>query len=481
MTSAMAGRFRFSNDGWLVGASIVVAAAAAWAMAAAPGWVGVGSALWVCSCVLFWYSPATGIASVAFSIPFQEQIRIPSFLDDSTFTRFVIVALMVAFLIHMLGGLRIHVDGIALTHALIIVTLIATYGQAVHLERWLGEVYRWSLPLVVYLMCRSLPLGMRDRVFIAAAAGGGVICSAVIAFRQAVVSAGPESYEVGGMTRVFGMFGHPNTLAAFLGLSVPLMLAIALSGTFHLGGTIGIAIPIAAAMGCAVLVMTQSRGGWLASGCAIGFVLLFSHRSAQRWTVFICAAAALGLMAVSGPGIVPGLARFGSMSSVLDPYIQVTTERWGQLEREAHWGAASAMLREYPWLGVGAGQFNEHFRNFTTQWRFRIPRGQAHNGYLHMASQAGYPGLAMYLLWIGTILFALHRAALGAIGARRVLAIGATGCMVAYLVHSIFEYLGGLSLPILLAVVIAIALPSAQHDRYGPGESELPLATGGCE
>lgn len=481
MVSVIGPRDRSGNMASRLAVIVLLAASASWAMAVSPGWVGVGSALWIGACAFFWYWPTAGIATVVFSIPFQEKIQVPSFLDDSTFTRFAVAALMVAFLIHLFEGVRIHVDRIALAHALVVVTLIATYGQAVQMERWLGEVYRWSLPLVVYLMCRSLRMDTRDRLIIAAAAGAGIICSAAVAVHQALVSAGPESYRVDGMTRVFGMFGHPNTLAAFLGLSVPLMLALTFSGRFRDDFGVRLVILIAGATGCITLVMTQSRGGWIASGCAIAFVLMFAHRSIQRWCVVIGVTCVLGVIASGGLDLVPGLARFDSISSIRDPYVQVTTESWGQLEREAHWGAAYGMLQEYPWLGVGAGQFNEHYRDFTTQWRFRIPRGQAHNGYLHMAAQAGYPGLAVYLLWIGTILFALQRAACGTNGAQRALAIGATGCVIAYLVHSIFEYLGGLSLPILMAVVIAIALPQPQRDRHGPDEGNIPMAIGGRE
>lgn len=467
---------RPGTEAQLIVVGIVSATLAAIANSATPGWTGIGSALWITTCALFWYSPVTGISAVVVSVPLQDQIGVPTFLDglafldDSSFTRFLVAALTVAFLVRIVGGMRIHVDGVAVAYAAVVVMLVVTFGQAERIDRWGAEVYRWLVPLVIYVICRSIPLSLRDRLIIVAALVAGVIASSLVAINQAIGATGPDSFQVSGITRVFGMFGHPNELAAFLGLTLPILIALILRAEATRFGLMGVIVAIATVLGSGALMLTQSRGGWLAFGFGLALVIAFANRAVQRGLVLSGAALLLCLFALGGLDVVPGLSRFDSIVATQGPSVQVTSATWGQLEREAHWGAAYAMLRDHPWLGVGAGQFNEHYREYTPHWRFRIPRGHAHNGYLHMAAQSGFPGLGLYLIWIGTMLIALLQSLFSSVGMQRALAIGALGCLAAYAVHGIVEYLGLLSLPVILAVVIAIALPQADQRRPSPGE-----------
>lgn len=107
---------------------------------------------------------------------------------------------------------------------------------------------------------------------------------------------------------------------------------------------------------------------------------------------------------------------------------------------------------------MGAAEFNDNFREHTPEWRFHVGRGHAHSGYMHMAAQAGIPGIAAFVAWIGTMLFALWRRLRQSAGMDLVLAIGAAACVVAYVVESVFEYMDVVSLPILLVIVLVVGL-----------------------
>src|SRR5690606_16437085 len=134
---------------------------------------------------------------------------------------------------------------------------------------WFMETYHWLLPLLIYVVCRSLQLSDRDRLWIVAGISAGVIVTSVVAIQQFLTGAGPTSFEVGGAVRVFGTFGHPNTLAVYLVLALPLMIATAVLWPSPSPSLAIWIVRAGSVAGTATLILTQSRGGWLALAGAV--------------------------------------------------------------------------------------------------------------------------------------------------------------------------------------------------------------------
>jgi O-antigen ligase len=111
------------------------------------------------------------------------------------------------------------------------------------------------------------------------------------------------------------------------------------------------------------------------------------------------------------------------------------------------------MVKDNPFLGIGAGNYDLNFRDETTNWRFRIGRGHAHNSYIQMLAQSGVVGFAGYALLIAmvglTIAQALDRAPTLM---TRSITIGVAGMSAALLVHAVFEYVHVLSLNLHMAI-----------------------------
>jgi O-antigen ligase len=117
------------------------------------------------------------------------------------------------------------------------------------------------------------------------------------------------------------------------------------------------------------------------------------------------------------------------------------------------------MFEDHPYTGVGAGEFDYHFRQYTTDWHNRIPLGQAHNGYLQMAAQSGIPGVVAFVGWLMAMLLSLAGAVRRSTEPiTRALALGALAVVVAFAVHSVVDYLNVLSLGLQLAATVAIGL-----------------------
>lgn len=447
--------------------AVLVALAATAGAALAPGWSGVGTVAWLAIAGMAWRAPALAIALLAVTVPLQERHDVPTIVGDATITGFVAWAL-IAGVAGSSVRRRIVFDRATVGFLVAVTVLIASYAAGgVGWSTWYEEVYHWLLPAVVYIACRSVPIGQRGapRVLAGVAVGVGVV--AWEAVRQAITGHGPASFEVDGLLRVYGTFSHPNTLASYLVIAIPPLIAVSMHRRSRPADLCHWACRAGAVAGVITLVLTQSRGGWLAFAAAMLVVVLLSTRHVQRTVALVGIAAVVIVVASGRAGALPGIERFASISTVESTQVQVTTATWGQMEREAHWGAAISMLREHPLFGVGAGAFNDNYRAHTPVWRYRVGRGHAHDGYLHFGAQAGIPGMAAFTLWIGTILGALARGLADHARTQRAVVVGVLGSASAFAVHSIVEYIEVRSLLVLLALLVAVALNVDDGGRSG--------------
>src|SRR6185312_12348676 len=126
-----------------------------------------------------------------------------------------------------------------------------------------------------------------------------------------------------------------------------------------------------------------------------------SGRRARNLTLMAVVAISI-MIAGTPPGRIAA-DRFATSLTAIGRDEQVTVGNWSVQERIAHWKAGLHMLREQPWIGVGAGNFNGSYREYTEVWRFRIPRGHAHNNEIQMGAQSGYTGLIAYLVLLFSV------------------------------------------------------------------------------
>lgn len=196
---------------------------------------------------------------------------------------------------------------------------------------------------------------------------------------------------------------HPNMLAGALVLLLPFPLAaIFLTAGDALPAAAGV-VPRAAARlldahwfrrlcyGAAallmlgVLVLTKSRGGWLA-GATVLFVVLV-----RRWRVLLglVPLALLGVGLLGWRGELPALLDSISSSGVISGWA-------GRLEV---WSRAIYMIQDFPFTGIGAGTFkpvaNTLYPFFLAGPDADIPH--AHNLLLQVAVDLGLPGLVAFV------------------------------------------------------------------------------------
>ena len=167
-----------------------------------------------------------------------------------------------------------------------------------------------------------------------------------------------SSGETVRRVRGTGIFGDPNDLAMSLVLVFPFLFSAILSRDARLvqrllGGGVLATVMYS-------LYLTQSRGGFLGLA-ALGAA--YAYRRFGRWAAVIGAVLLVGLL-LAAPG------RIREMSS---------SEESAQSRVQA-WEAGFEMLKSKPVLGVGFGEFINHYAQV------------AHNSFVHVFAETGFIG-----------------------------------------------------------------------------------------
>jgi putative inorganic carbon (HCO3(-)) transporter len=250
-----------------------------------------------------------------------------------------------------------------------------------------------------YALCLSLlPIvyaAVRRKEHVAAVLGvyvGGAVVSAL----YAIATRGTE--ETG---RISGIVGTANELASLL--VTALLLSVGLLFALR-GAPVLRALCLGAAVIClAGLFLTLSRAGLVALGAALVAAVFVGGR---RHVGVALLALAIGITVV-------GYFSFGASEQARE---RVTTVGGGT-GRTDLWTVALRMVDEDPVRGVGVGNFRTASVHFLLRPgailrdEYIVDKPQvAHNVYLHVLSETGIPGLALFLGIVGSALLAAWRA-----------------------------------------------------------------------
>jgi O-antigen ligase len=431
--------------------------------------------------VLAWVAPAVMITLVLVTVPVQEAVMLPYFRGDFTLTQIAVFGLAAGWGLSFLRY-RITVDAITLWYIAIggafCISLVAMEEPGL----WAGEVYRWGIAALFFVICRSVLRDWRQIRIVLWGIVAAAMATWAFSFGQVAAGNGPEHLFRGGALRVPGMFGTPNPLAAYVEFTVPILLVLALLGirrSFRdlIGSWLWLACSATSLLGVLVLALTQSRGGMI--GYAAAMVIVFTILPTRiRLATVVVGVGLIGVISLTPAGQ-SQMQRFANIFDEAPPRTGAANDF--DTGRSSLWGAAIRMFEDEPWTGVGAGEFDHHYREYTPVWYDRFPRGQAHNGWLQMAAQSGVAAVIAFTGWVvATLVSLLGAARRSTEPLSRALAMGALAVMVAFSVHSLVDYLNVLSLGLQLSAVTVIGLNLAPHPclwaTSGPPANQAPDA-----
>ena len=186
--------------------------------------------------------------------------------------------------------------------------------------------------------------------------------------------------------RAFGPFDLPNTLAGFMCLALPMLgagLVCARSG--REGLAVKVLLGLCLGVVGAGLLLSFSKAGWLVAAAACvglaGWMAMGVRRRAGRIAVGSIAVLAAALIASVAMGALPKLR--------LHRYV------WSASARMDYWTAGMRMVRQRPLMGVGLGNFADHF--FAHKTRTGEETRYAHNDYLQILAETGAVGLLAFV------------------------------------------------------------------------------------
>jgi putative inorganic carbon (HCO3(-)) transporter len=234
---------------------------------------------------------------------------------------------------------------------------------------------------------------------------------------------------------------HPNLLAGAICLFFPFIVAALVSWRPDRHQKfIRIGLLLLTVLTVIILVLTQSRSGWL--GMIAGTITLLvtwaillspsPGRTILRLTLLALVLGGLLAIALVGPQRISQL--------WLDPPQQTVIGTFTTLNfRRELWPWAVTAVSDFPLTGTGLGAFRSVlFRLYPVTLRTTRDVGHAHNIFLQTALDFGLPGLVAYLavlLLAGVLLWRVARFD----GQLRPFALGLFACLVAFHVFGIAD------------------------------------------
>lgn len=362
----------------------------------------------------------------------------------------------------------------------------------------LPELVKWLEVLLLYWCVAAVLPQNRAGWLIAGLLVAG-IGQALLGLVQFVTQTGPEAFVLlGRFMRAYGTFRQPNPYAGYLGLVAPFAISLALWAWFSRtpqpfsraqdrtkdtdrpsSRWLRIALPAAAGLISLGLLLSWSRGAWLAYIAAVTVVVLaHTRRAAPAAIPIVVAVLAIGFVFGLGNLLPPSLAnRLNELQEFVGLVdirrVEVTDANFSVIERIAHWQAALGMWASHPWLGVGIGNYAIAYPAYNLP-RWYEPLGHAHNVYLNFGAEAGLLGFLAYIgLWIGCLWQAVRAAA---VSNRFVAAVGAgvLGALTHATIHNLFDNLWVqhmyLNLALFLGLLAVLTATTRQRSQSKSGD-----------
>ncbi|MBI1842688.1 MAG: O-antigen ligase family protein [Verrucomicrobia bacterium] len=275
-------------------------------------------------------------------------------------------------------------------------------------------------------------------IFVATAVSMYAICQFVTKSEMVWSFSRPAAYQ----GRASGTYMNPNHLAGFLEMTLPLAISLTLAGRYSV--VMKIMLGYATLVILTGLMLTISRGGWLAAGVGCGFLFIFwLFQTRERWTPALLIGGALCCVAA--------VAFTYARNADVRQNRLAETRQYNDV-RYKLWPAAISIWKEDPWFGGGLDHFDHRFPKYriaSDQLAGRPER--VHNDYLNTLADWGVVGAGIIAYCLGALGWGflkswryLQRNGNDLSGNRNsnraALSMGAMAGVVAILAHSLFDF-----------------------------------------
>ena len=264
--------------------------------------------------------------------------------------------------------------------------------------------------------------------------------------------------------RVRAFLGHPNFVAAFLNLLLPLVIARALETKARLARLL---LALWAIVALVLIFFTSSRGGWIGTAALMAalILLLGVARREQalkllralvwpRWRLALVIVLTLSLIA-AGSGLIVRQSQHPTHGDLLG-------------SRTGIWPPAWQAFLHSPWIGTGPFTFASAYLQANS-----VPPAMllahAHNYLLNIAAETGWLGLVP-LIWLAiALIVSVRRRWRESTFSEQMLLAGSTASLIGIAVHSLFDTPQTMpTIDLVIAIVIGVTLIRSSNTSPHP-------------
>ncbi len=219
---------------------------------------------------------------------------------------------------------------------------------------------------------------------------------------------------ISGISAITSSFVHYNSLGAYLVVVLSLAGGMLLASNSF--GLKAICLSIFSIFSTVSIILTFSRGSWIALTCAFIFMLILAKKNFKKLIPIFIVIIAMFLL------------------PVFHDRIFLIFKAAGDSDRFRYWSTAFNMVKEHPFFGVGVGTFMANFFEYSAKPAVRD--AYAHNCYLQIWAETGIFALASFVFFIVSIIWLGIKKFLVS---KDLLLLGLLSGVVGFLAHSFFD------------------------------------------
>lgn len=264
------------------------------------------------------------------------------------------------------------------------------------------------------------------------------------------------STTISGQTvyRPSGLLIHPNLLAAYFVLTLPLALAVTIVGKFRWERLLAAA---AVAGTTIALYFSLSRSGWIGMAAALSIAAML----AGRWRLL---ALTRGMRAAIAVAMLACVVLITWKADRI--YLRFTETAKDAIDfRREYAVTAWRMAADHPLLGVGLNTFTDHVVQYNPSGTSRLKAFPVHNAYLLELAETGFPGGLAFGGMVVAMIAATFRASRQSSAETRMLVLALAAGIAGFWVTQLSDYF--YRIPIMTSLVwshagLAIGLAHAK-------------------
>ncbi|MBP6016199.1 MAG: O-antigen ligase family protein [Candidatus Promineofilum sp.] len=207
-------------------------------------------------------------------------------------------------------------------------------------------------------------------------------------------------FQSGQLPGLEGLIVHPNQLAGLICLLLPLLASLLIAPPAEFSSRPRRVVIFLATLWTAwILLLTQSRGGWIGVGVGLVALLVLWIGALPPSRTRLALGGLFATIALLGVAVVLWIGPGTIWNVWLDPPQETAVGTLKTLNfRKELWPWAVTAIADFPISGVGLGAFRQvAFRLYPLPMSSSFDIAHAHNIFLQTALDVGLPGLAAYL------------------------------------------------------------------------------------